>query len=110
MLGSADYQSGSGDWLTASGQRQDAYVTFALLESEVVNEFVIYNQNEYGGGRRDAKDIEILYSNDNTQFTLATTYTLANSNGATPNPANIIPISNGVSAKYWRVKLKSFWA
>jgi len=109
--GSENWKQDHYDWLTRANQKQDATVTFTLSAAYFVTSFDIWNQNEYSGGRsRDVKGITILYSNDGLAFQPATTAELANSQGAKPNPKNTVRLPAALnSAKYWQIKLTSFW-
>jgi hypothetical protein len=107
--GRSDWKQNT-DWLTPADQKQDAYVTFVLSSAEKVSSFMVWNQNEDQTGARDAKDIDILYSTDGNVYTLAVSYTLVNSGGATPNPVNVIPIPAGLAASHWRIQLKTFYS
>lgn len=106
---STDYLSGN-DWLTPCKQKQNATVTFTLVSAASVTSFEIWNQNESLAKSRDVKEITILYSNDGSKFQLAIMAELANSNGAKPNPKNIVKLPTTLpSAMYWQIKLTSFW-
>jgi len=121
--------SGAGsDWLTASNQRDNAYVILDLGAAKSINRAVIYNQNEYEDSKREVKRFILQGTNDvnnaNSWVTVLDDV-MGKSGGHEPNPGYSFRIPAGnqtsvkndpvddieaVSYRYWKFIMKDFWA
>ena len=116
------------DWLTASNQRDNAYVVLDLGDSKSINRAVIYNQNEYQDSRREVKRFILQGTNDvnNANSWVTVLDDVMGKSGAhEPNPGYSFRIPAGnqtsvkndpvddneaVSYRYWKFIMKDFWA
>jgi hypothetical protein len=113
--GSKNFENGNNDWITASGQRANAYVVIDLGTAYSVDRLVIYNQNEYNNSKREVKGFKLQGSADNSTWTDVITSECGRSNGHEPNPGWSFRIpqnwdddNEGLSYRYWKFIMTSF--
>jgi hypothetical protein len=113
--GSKNFENGSNDWITADGQRANAYVVIDLGAAYAVDRLVIYNQNEYDDSRREVKGFKLQGSTNNSTWVDVITSECGRSNGHEPNPGWSFRIqqnwdddNEGTSYRYWKFIMTSF--
>jgi hypothetical protein len=113
--GRKNLENGVDDWITASGQRANAYVVIDLDTAYSVDRLVIYNQNEYSNSRREVKGFKLQGSADNSTWTDVITSECGRSNGHEANPGWSFRIpqnwddgTEGSSYRYWKFIMTSF--
>ena len=115
ISGIKNFENGSSDWLTLSGQRVGAYVVVDLGQAYSVDRMVIYNQNELPDSKREVKGFTLQGSADNSTWTTVLTNECGRSNGHEPNPgwsfripANWDDDTEGTSYRYWKFIMNTF--
>jgi len=114
--GKKNYEDGSNvDWITASGQRTDAFVVIDLGASYAVDKFVIYNQNEYSNSSREVKGFKLQGSSDNSTWVDVLVNECGRSNAHESNPGWSFRIpgnwdddDEGTSYRYWKFIMNTF--
>jgi len=113
--GDKNFEIHNSDWITASGQRNNAYVVIDLGTARSVDRLVIYNQNEYSDSRREVKGFQLHGSNDNSTWTTVITSECGRSNAHEANPGWSFRIpqnwdddAEGTSYRYWKFIMTSF--
>jgi len=114
--GKKNYEDGSNvDWITASGQRTDAFVVIDLGASYAVDKFVIYNQNEYSNSMREVKGFKLQGSSDNSTWVDILVNECGRSNAHESNPGWSFRIpgnwdddNEGTSYRYWKFIMNTF--
>jgi hypothetical protein len=113
--GSKNFENGSNDWITAQGQRANAYVVIDLGAAYAVDRLVIYNQNEYSDSSREVKGFQLHGSADNSTWVTVLTSECGRSNAHETNPGWSFRIpqnwdddTEGTSYRYWKFIMTSF--
>ena len=113
--GAKNFENGSNDWITASGQRTNAYVVIDLGAAYTVDRMVVYNQNEYSNSRREVKGFTLTASSDNSTWVTILTSECGRSNAHEPNPGWSFRIpsdwdddNEGRTFRYWKFTMNTF--
>ena len=115
ITGSKNLENGVNDWITANGQRANAYLVIDLGTAYAVDRLVIYNQNEYSNSMREVKGFKLQGSADNSTWTDVITSECGRSNAHEANPGWSFRIpqnwdddTEGSSYRYWKFIMTSF--
>ena len=113
--GAKNFENGSNDWITANGQRTNAYVVIDLGAAYTIDRMVVYNQNEYADSSREVKGFTLTASSDNSTWVTILTSECGRSNAHEPNPgwnfripSNWDDDSEGNTYRYWKFTMNTF--
>ena len=114
--GKKNYELGNADWITANGQRNNAYVVIDLGAAYTVDRVVIYNQNEYPTSHREVKQFTLQGSTNNSTWVNVIVNDCGRSNAHEPNPGWSFRIpqdwdddnEGSTSYRYWKFIMNTF--